>query len=144
MCRQLWCALTFCLWFTAIEVICVIAYVYGLFDANSVYALLCLYDIRQITDSAQIWRLLTPIFVHFSILHIAFNLVMFEAFARGIENKIGTVKIYPWLYPQDLYQMPCSFYCKTMKQDPFWWTLWRGLCGYWLYGYALTPQGSTR
>ena len=78
---------------TAIEVICVIAYVYGLFDANIVYALLCLYDIRQITDSAQIWRLLTPIFVHFSILHIAFNLVMFEAFARGIENKIGTVKI---------------------------------------------------
>jgi len=37
------------------------------------------------------YRLLTPIFMHFSILHIAFNTSMFWFFARQVETLLG-----PW------------------------------------------------
>ncbi len=40
----------------------------------------------------QIWRAVTPIFIHYGFLHIIFNTIMLFHFGPQIENKIGTVK----------------------------------------------------
>ena len=48
-----------------------------------------LVDIR----SGQAWRLVTPIFLHVDLLHLAFNLLMFHFFASRIEERLGTVRL---------------------------------------------------
>jgi GlpG protein len=40
----------------------------------------------------QIWRTVTPIFIHFGLMHILFNLYMFFQFGNLIENRYGTLK----------------------------------------------------
>lgn len=45
-----------------------------------------LYDIRH----GQFWRLVTPIFIHFNVMHIAFNALMLHSFGRRVEAHIGT------------------------------------------------------
>ena len=37
----------------------------------------------------QLWRLITPVFLHASILHIAFNMYALFIFGRGIEARYG-------------------------------------------------------
>ncbi|MGD0613430.1 MAG: rhomboid family intramembrane serine protease [Anaerolineales bacterium] len=37
----------------------------------------------------QLWRLITPVFLHASILHIAFNMYALFLFGRGIEARFG-------------------------------------------------------
>jgi len=44
-----------------------------------------LIDIRQ----GQVWRLVTPIFLHGDLLHLLFNMIMFHLFARPIEMRKG-------------------------------------------------------
>jgi rhomboid protease GluP len=39
--------------------------------------------------AGQIWRLITPVFLHASILHIAFNMYALFIFGRGIEARYG-------------------------------------------------------
>jgi GlpG protein len=46
--------------------------------------------------SGQIWRLITPIFLHKGIFHIFFNLIWFWSFARHIEGQISSRKL-AWL-----------------------------------------------
>jgi GlpG protein len=41
----------------------------------------------------QIWRLITPIFLHFSVLHILFNMMMMRDFGSIIEFRLGTPKL---------------------------------------------------
>ena len=40
----------------------------------------------------EIWRVITPIFIHYGIMHIVFNLYMFFQFGSLIENRYGTLK----------------------------------------------------
>jgi len=42
--------------------------------------------------SGQIWRLITPVFLHASILHIGFNMYALFIFGRGIEARFGHLR----------------------------------------------------
>jgi GlpG protein len=46
-------------------------------------------DIRD----GQVWRLVTPIFLHHDPLHLVFNLLMFHVFASRIEERLGTARL---------------------------------------------------
>ena len=39
--------------------------------------------------AGQVWRLVTPIFIHFGAIHLIFNLFMFHYFASQIEDRRG-------------------------------------------------------
>jgi rhomboid protease GluP len=39
--------------------------------------------------AGELWRLITPVFLHASILHIAFNMYALVVFGRGIEARYG-------------------------------------------------------
>ncbi|NPV56785.1 MAG: rhomboid family intramembrane serine protease [Anaerolineae bacterium] len=45
---------------------------------------------RDLIDAGQFWRLLTPVFLHGSILHIAFNMYALISFGRGLVRFFGT------------------------------------------------------
>lgn len=38
----------------------------------------------------ELWRLITPVFIHLSLLHLAFNMIMFYQFGRLVESLRGT------------------------------------------------------
>lgn len=42
--------------------------------------------------SGQIWRLVTPIFLHFSILHILFNLLWLRELGAAVETRRGSLR----------------------------------------------------
>ena len=41
-------------------------------------------------SAGQVWRVVTPIFLHGDIFHLAFNMYMFHMFARMIEDRRGS------------------------------------------------------
>jgi rhomboid protease GluP len=42
--------------------------------------------------AGQLWRLVTPLFLHASILHIGFNMYALWVFGRGIESRFGRLR----------------------------------------------------
>ena len=49
--------------------------------------------LNELQQTAQWWRLLTPDFIHFSVLHIAFNLLWWWILARPIEQYLGKISL---------------------------------------------------
>lgn len=43
--------------------------------------------------SGEVWRLVTPIFLHFSVLHLAFNMLLFIAIGGSVETARGSGKL---------------------------------------------------
>ena len=80
----------------------------GQLDSDSLFARLMLLEIRQIGDDYYFvpldqtlahgdwWRLLTPMFIHFSWLHIVFNLLWVWEIGRRIEAINGAFTLF-WL-----------------------------------------------
>lgn len=48
-----------------------------------------LIDIRQ----GEVWRLITPIFLHGDVIHLVFNMFMFHMFGSVVEDRRGTAKL---------------------------------------------------
>ncbi|MGN1280668.1 MAG: rhomboid family intramembrane serine protease [Succinivibrio sp.] len=79
---------------TLVEITCILVYIISVFNEKAVTSFLALHGAEPFTDIYSYYKLITPTFVHFSLLHIAFNLVMFEALARPIEKRFGTGKLF--------------------------------------------------
>lgn len=78
-----------------VEIICLVVYILTLVPSlePSVMRALSWTYLEQVTALFELHRVITPVFLHFGILHIAFNLVMFEALARPIERYLGLAKL---------------------------------------------------
>ena len=48
--------------------------------------------INEAINMGQVWRLLTPVFLHGSLLHIGFNMYALYIFGRGLEKRYGTMR----------------------------------------------------
>lgn len=73
--------------------ICVFVYLTKLINVPTVYNLFSFFNPLVIDNIAQIWRLFTPAFLHFSALHIIFNLLWWWYLGGQIEQKISSVKL---------------------------------------------------
>ncbi len=49
------------------------------------------YFLKKMHESSQYWRMVTPVLLHFSLSHIAFNLAVFYYLAKKIEIKHGSI-----------------------------------------------------
>ncbi len=75
-------------------IICIIVYLIGATDDNAIYQYLYFSQYQTGMPEilqGQIWRLFTPMFIHFSIFHILFNMYWLYEFGTLIENKISII-----------------------------------------------------
>ena len=52
---------------------------------NGVFGLMRMGTLDFMLNSGQLWRTITPIFLHFGLMHLAFNMVLLWAFGRQLE-----------------------------------------------------------
>ena len=50
------------------------------------------FKVNDLIRQGEIWRLVTPLFLHGSPLHIGFNMYALFLFGRGLENRFGHVR----------------------------------------------------
>jgi GlpG protein len=48
-------------------------------------------DMWASIERGEVWRLVTPIFIHFGLVHIAFNAMMLFSFGSVVENRRGAI-----------------------------------------------------
>ena len=74
---------------SSILALCLIIYLLAMVGVSGPYLWLKIQPIGMLVDSGQWWRLLGPALIHFSVLHIAFNLLWWWSLGRQIENTFG-------------------------------------------------------
>jgi len=77
----------------SIFTLCVFIYFTNLINVPAVYDLLSFFNPLIIDNMTQIWRLFTPALLHFSALHIIFNLLWWWYLGGQIEQKISSTKL---------------------------------------------------
>ena len=82
--------------------------------------------------SGEIWRLLTPIFLHFGWMHLGFNVVLFWFFAQQVEQQEGALRLLSHIVVLAVVSNLAQFYAADEGQ------LFGGLSGvvYGLMGYC--------
>jgi GlpG protein len=74
---------------SGILAICLLIYLLAMVGVSSPYLWLQIQPIAMLVDNGQWWRLLGPALIHFSVLHIAFNLLWWWSLGRQIEITFG-------------------------------------------------------
>lgn len=77
-----------------LELACVLVFGWMFFNENAAISWLSFTHYTPLSSPLDYYRLLTPVLLHFGIIHLAFNLVMWEAFARPVENYLGKQKLF--------------------------------------------------
>lgn len=73
--------------------ICVFVYLTKLIDVPTLYNAMAFFNPLAIENMSQVWRLFTPALLHFSELHIIFNLLWWWYLGGQIEQKISSSKL---------------------------------------------------
>lgn len=74
--------------------LCVFVYLLSVMGGFSwVLNNLSIQSLPKLLENSQWWRLLTPAFMHFSELHIVFNLMWWGSLGAQIERKFGTISL---------------------------------------------------
>ena len=74
---------------SSILAICLLIYLLAMVGVSAPYSWLQIQPIAMLVDSGQWWRLLGPALIHFSVLHIAFNLLWWWSLGKQIEITFG-------------------------------------------------------
>lgn len=75
-----------------VAVLCCVVYALSLLDGYAFASeWLMILPWSQLSDTGQWWRLIGPAFIHFSVLHIVFNLLWWWVLGKQIENGLGIV-----------------------------------------------------
>mgnify|MGYP000539533616 CR=1 FL=1 len=77
----------------AIFFICVFVYLTKLINVVSLYNLFSFFNPLILDNISHIWRLFTPALLHFSALHIIFNLLWWWYLGGQIEQKLSSTKL---------------------------------------------------
>ena len=68
----------------------------GLLDTrfgDSVFGLFRMGTIGFMLETGELWRAITPIFLHFGLMHLAFNMVLLWVFGRQLELREGRLTL---------------------------------------------------
>lgn len=94
-------------------------------------------------SSGEVWRALTPIFLHFDILHLAFNAMMMLSLGGRVEASRGTLRFLALVVVLGVASNVCEYYLQwnISKNPPLLWDenpRFGGLSGvvYGLLGYT--------
>ena len=74
---------------SSILLICSVIYLLAMIGVSSPYSWLKIQPIEMLLDTGQWWRVLGPALIHFSVLHIAFNLLWWWSLGKQIEKTFG-------------------------------------------------------
>jgi GlpG protein len=74
---------------SGILVICLVIYLLAMVGISAPYSWLKIQPIAMLLDTGQWWRVLGPALIHFSVLHIAFNLLWWWSLGKQIEKTFG-------------------------------------------------------
>jgi GlpG protein len=69
--------------------ICIAVYGLQYFGISQVYTWLNIQPLSALLENAQWWRIIGPAFIHYSMLHIVFNLLWWWMLGKQIEQKFG-------------------------------------------------------
>jgi GlpG protein len=74
---------------SSVLAICLITYLLAMIGITAPYSWLGIQPISLLIENGQWWRLLGPAVIHFSVLHIAFNLLWWWSLGKQIEKIFG-------------------------------------------------------
>ncbi len=78
--------------------------------------------------SGEVWRLVTPIFLHFTIMHLALDLWVFSTFARLIELRRGTLRLAILVFTSAIVSNVAEFFY-DQRVDPGGFHIFGGISG---------------
>ena len=112
-------------------------------DLTAVAAMLTIVDLRglpaagpsALLDGMQIWRWFTPVFLHFSVVHLLFNVAVMTDFGRRVEIARGSLRLAIFIL---VIGVTSNLGQYLLNENP----LFGGLSGvaYGLLGYVLVNQ----